>query len=837
MKVDCPLKSAKKTLSENPARVDARQNEKLLQDLTSIEYGPGLVFLLVGKEIRHNFHQALIKALGLGKVKEHVVPVLRRLGRDDAIQGMEEQIYELFASLYKGVPGLVGALATALLGGAPTAATSKYMYDSDSDDSDEGLFARYYRPRASSSGSAIENRKMFCWFLTTLVGSSSAARRSEEVKRAIDDLCNGDSTSDIVQLATLRALVDGDSVLAKIATAEAVRATVSTTPGGRHDNDHRNYRDIHTEPTVDELRCSMHPHLPARCSDDTHDVLRKAYARSIRTQFSGRSTQSVKATYHAAYLTTLKLDRQYRLLREDFIGPIRKALREVGTATSRVPAYHNVELRGVCGRGLTFAMPLPQRHRAFKTASSRKFTDRAVNKEWEVLGSRTLAKGCMVAVMEKKEVLRIGTVSENSRLTRPDNHNSRGQNQNQNQKSKNKNKSIKTKDHGAGPAPLQPMLHTCIDFDSDVEELLKRLNQGTQLTLVEICSGSFSVTPVLRRLQRLQQVPLAEELLLGQDSLGPPEYLKGLNVERAIQTVEDKHKFTFDGKQRHAVQLALTNRVSLTQGPPGTGKTFVGAKIAEILLSQRGSQATAATGAFSASLGPRCRLLVVCETNHALDDFLMDLIKLGVGSGIVRVGGRCKVEALEPYTLSTKSRASDFNFTKGQAKSHYELKDELRQYEQELEELEQEMIGAPSWAAIKKHLRSIKSKMLMWLDTPLQTSDGFSRVNKAGRALRDDYLLRRWLAGKDAGAIDVTSQARGLNPWTWAPGGRHALHTQWVTEMTAKARARCAALLLEIKKLRKMMETNRMRNKRAVLLGVSSVADRNYYCLIFVSPM
>eukprot|EP00750_Incisomonas_marina_P025741 INCI565.4.p2 GENE.INCI565.4~~INCI565.4.p2 ORF type:complete len:495 (+),score=74.45 INCI565.4:154-1638(+) len=321
MKVDCPLKSAKKTLSENPARVDARQNEKLLQDLTSIEYGPGLVFLLVGKEIRHNFHQALIKALGLGKVKEHVVPVLRRLGRDDAIQGMEEQIYELFASLYKGVPGLVGALATALLGGAPTAATSKYMYDSDSDDSDEGLFARYYRPRASSSGSAIENRKMFCWFLTTLVGSSSAARRSEEVKRAIDDLCNGDSTSDIVQLATLRALVDGDSVLAKIATAEAVRATVSTTPGGRHDNDHRNYRDIHTEPTVDELRCSMHPHLPARCSDDTHDVLRKAYARSIRTQFSGRSTQSVKATYHAAYLTTLKLDRQYRLLREDFIGP------------------------------------------------------------------------------------------------------------------------------------------------------------------------------------------------------------------------------------------------------------------------------------------------------------------------------------------------------------------------------------------------------------------------------------------------------------------------------------------------------------------------------------
>ena len=54
--------------------------------------------------------------------------------------------------------------------------------------------------------------------------------------------------------------------------------------------------------------------------------------------------------------------------------------------------------------------------------------------------------------------------------------------------------------------------------------------------------------------------------------------------------------------------------------------------------------------------------MLLCYTNHALDQFLSELIaridtanynnaKDTLNSGIVRIGGRCKDESLQKYTL------------------------------------------------------------------------------------------------------------------------------------------------------------------------------------------
>ena len=72
----------------------------------------------------------------------------------------------------------------------------------------------------------------------------------------------------------------------------------------------------------------------------------------------------------------------------------------------------------------------------------------------------------------------------------------------------------------------------------------------------------------------------------------------------------------FNESQMRAFKMALTKRFAVIQGPPGTGKTYVGLKIARVLLQ-------------SASLWQNGEenspILMVSYTNHALDEFLAGL--------------------------------------------------------------------------------------------------------------------------------------------------------------------------------------------------------------------
>lgn len=52
----------------------------------------------------------------------------------------------------------------------------------------------------------------------------------------------------------------------------------------------------------------------------------------------------------------------------------------------------------------------------------------------------------------------------------------------------------------------------------------------------------------------------------------------------------------------------LTCRLALIQGPPGTGKTYVGLKAVKVLLDNL-----------------PFKIVVACQTNHALDQFLEGL--------------------------------------------------------------------------------------------------------------------------------------------------------------------------------------------------------------------
>ncbi|KAI1137668.1 P-loop containing nucleoside triphosphate hydrolase protein [Hypoxylon sp. FL0543] len=90
-----------------------------------------------------------------------------------------------------------------------------------------------------------------------------------------------------------------------------------------------------------------------------------------------------------------------------------------------------------------------------------------------------------------------------------------------------------------------------------------------------------------------------------------------------------------DNSQLSAVHRILTKELAIVQGPPGTGKTFTSVQALQILLESqdRGSNV----------------IIVAAQTNHAVDQILMQLITAGFN--VVRLGGRTQNEDIKRYSM------------------------------------------------------------------------------------------------------------------------------------------------------------------------------------------
>ncbi|KAK6364227.1 hypothetical protein LTS17_012398 [Exophiala oligosperma] len=121
---------------------------------------------------------------------------------------------------------------------------------------------------------------------------------------------------------------------------------------------------------------------------------------------------------------------------------------------------------------------------------------------------------------------------------------------------------------------------------------------------------------------------------------------KSMSVQELLRpsTIDILRRETsLDEGQAMAFRDGLISELALTQGPPGCGKTFLGVQLTKALLSSRPTQKP---------------ILLVCLTNHALDNFLQDLRDAQV-TGLLRVGGGSKekwTEAINLQTMRKKSR-------------------------------------------------------------------------------------------------------------------------------------------------------------------------------------
>ncbi|KAG5881475.1 hypothetical protein JTB14_026532 [Gonioctena quinquepunctata] len=116
----------------------------------------------------------------------------------------------------------------------------------------------------------------------------------------------------------------------------------------------------------------------------------------------------------------------------------------------------------------------------------------------------------------------------------------------------------------------------------------------------------YQVLSVLQKLP-LNSLPMSEYITEVQTSITPPRYITS-------EVTPDCHGL--NTSQAKALHGALNRELVVIQGPPGTGKTFLGLKIVKELLENSSSWK---------SSGP---IIVVCFTNHALDQFLEGIIPL-----------------------------------------------------------------------------------------------------------------------------------------------------------------------------------------------------------------
>jgi len=199
----------------------------------------------------------------------------------------------------------------------------------------------------------------------------------------------------------------------------------------------------------------------------------------------------------------------------------------------------------------------------------------------------------------------------------------------------------------------------------------------------------------------------------------------------------------------------------------GTGKSFIGALIAKAIYR------------FSSQ-----KILVVCYTNHALDQFLEDLLKVGIpGDSIVRLGSAAKSSTTtQPLVLSAQN--SDFRLTKDDW-------DIINLRQSEASEQADRLHNAFSNYQAKA---VSKSDLLDYLEFDSETpefyeafmlpdeTDGMVRVGKKGKAMDRFYLIDRWARGWDAGTYSGT-QAEFPAVWQMTYPERTAALRRWKTDI------------------------------------------------------
>ncbi|KAF9033095.1 hypothetical protein BDZ89DRAFT_1131157 [Hymenopellis radicata] len=318
--------------------------------------------------------------------------------------------------------------------------------------------------------------------------------------------------------------------------------------------------------------------------------------------------------------------------------------------------------------------------------------------------------------------------------------------------------------------------------------------------------------------------------LVGVD-MGPPtrrtkwglifEFLEDLPQLSSLPNACSASKIILDKAQAKSLPSGLTQQLSITQGPPGTGKSFIGTLLAKFICD------------FSDQI-----ILVVCYTNHALVQFLEDLLDVGIPehemtrSHQFSRGDHTLIEQVK-RDAATRARILETSFNQFLSSSvrnedlwtHLEF-EEPNFFQPENGDRGREVHPQgdrlpPAGSDWSHHMRrgchtSVRQEefcrgiQLSDHDTcrrddaypnrekicrigpeaclgskPLPVSDdGMRGVGKKAKEVDEYDLLKRWRAGQDAGAFSKEPSVRAAQAiWRLKKNERKALEGKWTQEI------------------------------------------------------
>ncbi|KAB7497578.1 NFX1-type zinc finger-containing protein 1 [Armadillidium nasatum] len=357
--------------------------------------------------------------------------------------------------------------------------------------------------------------------------------------------------------------------LIKETRSKLITKTKNITSGGADPPD--DFKDLPVIPTCDELNALERPFL-------RHNIIDGGY----------------KNTDHY-------LDVQFRLLKEDFLRPLRLGLQEYrksfkAAKNADVRIYTNVlvEATGIEQGDLVYYLKLDIRNKRFKIENSK----------------RLMYGNILCISSDNFETMIAATIFSRDKLV---------------------NHVIAVK------LETEP-------FHLDFKE---------NYTMIESKAYFVSYKHTLKALQDIREVPLKDYIVHVNETNSPPDYLSRFtsyeyNIDKKLTIIvrdpvmywPSSKELRLDESQRRALHGALTRQMAVIQGPPGTGKTYLGLLITKILLSNKET--------WNPQKGHP--LLVVCYTNHALDQFLEGM--LSFTTNLCRVGSRSQNEALAQYQIN-----------------------------------------------------------------------------------------------------------------------------------------------------------------------------------------
>jgi len=199
---------------------------------------------------------------------------------------------------------------------------------------------------------------------------------------------------------------------------------------------------------------------------------------------------------------------------------------------------------------------------------------------------------------------------------------------------------------------------------------------------------------------------------------------------------------------------------------PGTGKSFVGALLAKALHDFTDQT-----------------ILVVCYTNHALDQFLEDLRKIGIpDSSMVRLGGKAKPQLAHLNLFHASQRTSQPSRTKADWTMIDELKNRLQHLSGRLDASVSEFLrNKISYGDILVNIEFDDEDYFEAFRVP-KSDDGMEIVGRRGRTVDPTYLIEEWHKGNHPGifkkAIHLQTET-ATRIWATPLPVRQSLIAKW----------------------------------------------------------